>query len=182
MPIIKNDSVFENDWVALDDADPSDMDRSLSLLATPGDWEHHQTILATFPRLGLRLAPEDAVEAIADALDHIELVVLEFPKFNDGRGFSQARLLRDRFGFTGEIRATGHVLRDQFGFLRRSGVDAVEVDDVDLINAWRHERDRFIGHYQPAFGDRKGGAARPSANRINLPAPTGIACAAAWAY
>ena len=153
---------------------------------TPGEWEIHGGTIATFTRLGLRLAPEDAVDTVSAILDRVELVVLTFPKFNDGRGFSQARLLRDRFGFTGEIRATGHVLRDQFGFLRRSGVNAVEVDDAGLADAWNREGNRFAGHYQPAFGDRRAGLRVP-ANRQAIgiagePGTSNADLAASWAY
>ena len=57
----------------------------------------------------------------------MSLVALVFPKFQDGRAYSQARILRERFGYRGEMRATGQVLRDQFVFMLRAGFDAFEV-------------------------------------------------------
>jgi uncharacterized protein (DUF934 family) len=80
------------------------------------------------------------------ALDCITTVVLQFPKFTDGRAFSQAFLLRRRLGFTGEIRATGDVLIDQLAQMQRSGFSqAVLRDDQNL----EHGR-QLLGHY-PAF-------------------------------
>ncbi len=60
-------------------------------------------------------------------LDRLAVIVLSFPNFKDGRGYSQARLLRERYGFVGELRAAGQILRDQFLFLVRAGFDALEV-------------------------------------------------------
>src|SRR5262245_61644 len=67
------------------------------------------------------------VAELAPWLDHLALVGLVFPVFKDGRAFSQARILREQFGFAGELRATGQVLRDQFLFMLRAGFDAFEV-------------------------------------------------------
>ena len=79
-------------------------------------------------------------------LDGISTVVLQFPKFTDGRAFSQAFLLRRRLGFAGEIRATGDVLIDQLAQMQRSGFSqAVLRDDQNL----EHGR-QLLGHY-PAF-------------------------------
>ena len=68
-----------------------------------------------------------SVAELAPYLDRLALVALVFPAFKDGRAYSQARLLRERYGFRGELRATGEVLRDQFLFLLRAGFDAFEV-------------------------------------------------------
>jgi uncharacterized protein (DUF934 family) len=156
MAIVKNGLVVENIWYPLLGRDPSEIDLTTPLLVSTSEFAAHRVALARFPRLGLTLEPADDVRDIAWALDHLELVIVNFPKFNDGRGFSQARLLRDAHGFTEEIRATGHILPDQFGFLRRSGVNAVDCLDRNLAEAWAKiwdiEGARFPGHYQPAFG------------------------------
>src|SRR3546814_3790777 len=64
-------------------------------------------------RLGLRLKSDQSPAGIAEDLGHFQLVALEFPRFGDGRAYSYARLLRERYGFKGELRAVGNVLRDQ---------------------------------------------------------------------
>lgn len=78
-------------------------------------------------QIGVALAPDDAVEDILPDLDHVALISLDFPKFTDGRPYSAARLLRERYGFAGEIRATGDVLLDQIPFMIRCGFDAFAI-------------------------------------------------------
>jgi uncharacterized protein (DUF934 family) len=75
-------------------------------------------------RAGVWLAPHEDPGALAGDLDRLPLVAVSFPKFSDGRGFSTARLLRERYGYRGELRAVGDVLRDQLLFLARCGFDA----------------------------------------------------------
>ncbi|MDA0341520.1 MAG: DUF934 domain-containing protein [Proteobacteria bacterium] len=200
MPIVKDGRIIENEWTALDGGDPLEVAPSTPLLVTQDEFRTHAAALSGFARLGLKLEPGDAVEAIAADLQRIELIVLVLPKFNDGRAFSQARLLRDRHAFKGEIRATGHVLIDQFGFLQRSGVDAVAMDgplskaadEAAIAKAWEREVARFQGHYQPAQGDLAQKASMGLRRWARSPAVVGLAagavtvhevsCAGAWAY
>jgi uncharacterized protein (DUF934 family) len=100
--------------------------------------------------IGLRLKPNDAVEQIVGDLDRIAVVALEFPKFNDGRAMSQARLLRERYGYRGEIRATGKVLRDLLLFMHRCGFDAFEVADTITADIVAKSLAEFDVFYQPA--------------------------------
>uniref|UniRef100_UPI002634786B DUF934 domain-containing protein n=1 Tax=Pseudomonas sp. TaxID=306 RepID=UPI002634786B len=76
---------------------------------------------------GICLAPDDEVESIAAYLPVLPLIAIEFPSFGDGRGYSQAYLLRTRLGWTGELRALGDVLRDQLSHMRQCGFDAFAV-------------------------------------------------------
>jgi len=156
MAIVKNGLVVEDIWRPLGGREPVSLDTATPLLVSPSDLAERSNAFTRFSRLGLVLAPADDARDIAGFLDRLELVVVTFPKFNDGRAFSQARLLRDAHGFTGEIRAGGHILLDQFSFLRRSGVDAIEVPHDSLAEAWATAWDaeamRFKGNYQPAFG------------------------------
>ncbi|WP_369959369.1 DUF934 domain-containing protein [Pseudomonas benzenivorans] len=76
---------------------------------------------------GLCLAPEDEVEQIQAYLPLLPLIAIEFPSFRDGRGYSQAYLLRTRLGWTGELRAVGDVLRDQLSHMRQCGFDAFAI-------------------------------------------------------
>lgn len=152
MPIVKHDVVTDDVWLPLDGRDPANINWSGPVLFSLDEWKTHKDVTTDrFERIGVTLAPDDSVEAIADGLHRLEVVCLHFPKFNDGRAFSQARLLRERYGFAGEIRATGHIIQDLFLFLQRSGVDAVAVDDPSLAAAWGAARRRFVGYYQPAF-------------------------------
>ena len=95
-------------------------------------------------------------------LDRLALVALVFPTFKDGRAYSQARLLRERYGFRGELRATGEVLRDQFLFLLRAGFDAFEVKKDADAAAFAEALARYSVFYQPA------GDGRPAVQRARL--------------
>ena len=79
------------------------------------------------------------------------VVTIAFPKFNDGRGFSIARLLRDRYRFHGEIRAVGNVIPDQATHLLRAGFDTVELPDGSATAVWQSALTRYSGVYQTAF-------------------------------
>jgi uncharacterized protein (DUF934 family) len=93
-------------------------------------------LLARGTRLGIRIEAGDDPSAITDDLEHFAVIALDFPKFSDGRAFTTARLLRERHGYTGELRAVGDVLRDQLFFMKRCGIDAFELRaDKDLDDA-----------------------------------------------
>jgi len=77
-------------------------------------------------------------------------IAISFPTFTDGRGFSLARLLRERHGFKGEIRAIGHLIPDHGQFLLRSGFDTVEIADPDTAHVWKFSLERIGRNYQPA--------------------------------
>jgi uncharacterized protein (DUF934 family) len=87
-------------------------------------------------------------------LDRIAAVALVFPTFRDGRAYSQARLLRERHGYDGELRATGQVLRDQFVFMSRAGFDAFEVKKDADADAFTATMKRYSVFYQPTGDGR----------------------------
>ena len=94
------------------------------------------------------------VSELAPHLDRVALIALEFPSFRDGRAYSQARVLREQYGFRGELRATGNVLRDQFLFLLRAGFDSFEVEKESDAAAFAAAVERYSVFYQPA-ADRR---------------------------
>ena len=96
------------------------------------------------------LANTEPVEALAAHVGSLRLIVLHFPKFTDGRAYSQARLLRGRLGYTGELRATGAVLQDQLPFLLRCGFDSFETEQPGFGEALGRARKVFSVVYQPA--------------------------------
>ncbi|MBK1659981.1 DUF934 domain-containing protein [Paracraurococcus ruber] len=100
--------------------------------------------------LGIALDPATAPEAVADLLPRLSLVTIALPKAKDGRAFTQARALREHAGFRGEIRATGHVLPDQWRMLRRCGVTTVEVPEGADLAQWRRSFDVVDIAFQPA--------------------------------
>ena len=101
-------------------------------------------------RLGVRLTPADAVEELAAELPRLALVAVEFPNPGDGRGYSAARLLRERLGFTGELRAVGAGVRqDQAFLLARCGFDALELAPGEDPQQARRALQRYDVAYQP---------------------------------
>jgi uncharacterized protein (DUF934 family) len=105
--------------------------------------------LARGSRLGLQIAPAHKVEIVAQDLQFFALIAAEFPGPADGRGYTQGRLLRERFDFKGELRATGYVRRDQLFFLARCGFNSFELSDADIEEA-HSALLTFSAAYQPA--------------------------------
>ena len=95
------------------------------------------------------------VETLRGELGRLNVVILEFPKFTDGRAYSQARLLRGRLGYKGELRARGAVFLDQLPFLLRVGFDAFESEQEGFGEALVRARTLFSVVYQPAEDGRE---------------------------
>lgn len=146
MKIIKHKQILEDSWTHLADSDEiSSGDITLSI----SRWKNEKNELKSHSgNIGVRLAPADNVEDITADLQNISLIALDFPAFTDGRSFSQARLLRSRYGFTGEIRAIGGFITDQVFYLHRVGVDAFELKDQDQLNAALSTMNDFTVCYQ----------------------------------
>ena len=100
-------------------------------------------------RLGLVLLPADKVEELGPELARLALVAAEFPGPTDGRGYTQGRLLRERYRFAGELRATGYVRRDQLFFLARCGFNSFQLAANDLAGA-QIALSTFSAEYQPS--------------------------------
>jgi uncharacterized protein (DUF934 family) len=109
-----------------------------------------ETLLArNAGRLGVSVASADAVEEIADDVARLSVIFVEFPIFRDGRGYSSARLLRERFGYKGELRAIGDVLEDQIFYMLRCGFDAFEISAPDPDMIFARASKTFSAVYQP---------------------------------
>jgi uncharacterized protein (DUF934 family) len=104
--------------------------------------------------LGVLWPNDRRIAELAPWLGHLALVALQFPKFRDGRAYSQARLLRETYGFRGTLRATGEVLRDQFHFLIRAGFDSFEVKKATDASAFVQAASRYSVVYQPSADGR----------------------------
>jgi uncharacterized protein (DUF934 family) len=104
--------------------------------------------------VGVRIEPGEAVEGLAYDLPRIPVVALAFPKFNDGRAYTAASLLRERYAYAGEVRAVGEVLREQALFMVRCGFDAFEPADGSNPEQWTQATHRFRHVYQHAADQR----------------------------
>ena len=135
---------------------PGDVIISLARFQTEGE-----ALLGEGRAVGVRLESHEEVEALAYDLPQLAVVALAFPKFGDGRAYSYARLLRERFGFKGQVRAVGDVLRELAGQMVRCGFDAFEPADGSTVEDWQRASQRFRHVYQrssdgrpPAFEER----------------------------
>ncbi len=109
---------------------------------------HRDALAARIGRTGVWLDGAEDPAVLAADLARLPLVAVRFPKFSDGRGFSAGRLLRERYGFTGELRAIGDVLLDQLQFLHRCGFDAFALRDDQDAAAAAAALDAFSEAYQ----------------------------------
>lgn len=165
MRIIRNRHISDSRWQHVPEG-ASVLDTTTSLpnavVVTLADWRlHKQALLGRGVSVGVRLAAADAVDEIADDLNDIGLVALEFETFTEGRPYTQARLLRERYGYRGEIRAVGDVSRDRLAFMERCGFDAYELgEDGDLgdaITAFAEISDVYqpAADRRPVIADRR---------------------------
>ena len=118
------------------------------LLADP------EALLKRAGKVGVIWPNNREVDDLVPYLDRLAAVALVFPSFRDGRAYSQARLLRERHGYDGELRATGQVLRDQFVFMLRAGFDAFEVKKDADADAFAETVKRYSVFYQPTGDGR----------------------------
>jgi uncharacterized protein (DUF934 family) len=149
--ILRRREIVADDWAHLGEpvADGAALIIPLAgLRADPGRWGQWGG------RLGVRLTPADAAEELADELPRLGLVAVEFPNPGDGRGYSQGRLLRERLGFRGELRALGAGVRqDQVFLLARCGFDSIELAPGEDLNSARRALTRYSVAYQPGAAD-----------------------------
>jgi uncharacterized protein (DUF934 family) len=124
-------------------------------------WHAARAAWPTGMPVGLRLANDSDVEDIADDLPRLALVALQFPKWVDGRAYTQARLLRARWRYRGEVRAMGDVLADMLPLLQRTGFDAVVLRHDQSIDVAERALDFFPGHYQGDARDNRPLFAQP---------------------
>ncbi len=153
MPLVKAGKIVEDHYVrVLDDAP---LPEGVPVLLTAARFlaDARELVERDAP-LGVLWPNDRRVAELVPFVDRLALIALVFPKFKDGRAYSQARLLRERYGFRGELRATGEVLRDQFQFLLRSGFDAFEVKKPADAAVFAEAAARFSVFYQPSADGR----------------------------
>lgn len=127
MPVIKHSQVIDDPWTTIAEGDPLPPAET-PLIIPLARWQADRSaLIARRSPLGVRLASDQSPELIGKELNFFQLFALDFPAFTDGRAYSYARLLREHYGYSGEIRAVGNVLRDQLMFMRRCGFDAFEI-------------------------------------------------------
>ena len=145
--LLRRREFVADDWVALGETPPEDSEPVIVPFAKFRENREHW--LARGGRLGVLLAPADKVEDIAADLANIELVALQFTGPGEGRGYTAAKLLRQRYHFTGEIRAVGHVKQDQLFLMARCGIDSFELSPTEKPEEAIATLERFKVAYTP---------------------------------
>jgi uncharacterized protein (DUF934 family) len=145
--LLRNAEIVVDEWRYVAEAAG---DAAAPLILTLAQWQMEPDIwLARGTRLGLVLSPAHRVEQIAAQLGHFALIAAEFSGPAEGRGYTQARQLREQWRFAGELRATGYVRRDQLFFMARCGFNSFELSDADIEDA-QSAFATFSAAYQPS--------------------------------
>lgn len=160
MPLVKNGVVIADPFTLV--ADDAPLPDGPALVSPARLLAEGEAIFARGHAVGVLWPNNKDVLELAPVIDRLALVALVFPKFRDGRAYTQARLLRERLGFTGELRATGNVLRDQFLLMVRCGFDALDVAKDSDAAAVEKELHTYSVFYQPT------GDGRPTPLRARL--------------
>jgi len=153
MPLVKNARITTDLFVHVADGAELPGDGDI-LVSAQRFLEDPDALLRRVGKVGVIWPNNRAVDDLVPWLDRLAAVALVFPSFRDGRAYSQARLLRERHGYDGELRATGQVLRDQFVFMSRAGFDAFEVKKDADADAFATTMQRYSVFYQPTGDGR----------------------------
>ena len=145
--LLKDNRVIDDSWTALAEGALSLPDGDL--LLSYAQWQTFSDQIETHRgSIGVVIEGTAEIEDIIEPLLNLPLIAINFPKFADGRGFSVASLLRDRYNYCGEIRAVGGFIRDQLYLLNRCGFNAFKfAEDIDLSEAAKSLED-FSETYQ----------------------------------
>jgi uncharacterized protein (DUF934 family) len=153
MPLVKGGKITSDTLVHVADDAEIPVDGAI-LISAARFLEDPEGLSRRVARTGVIWPNNRDVDDLVPYLDRLAVIALMFPTFRDGRAYSQARLLRERHGFKGELRATGQVLRDQFVFMLRAGFDAFEVKKQSDAEAFAATVKRYSVFYQPTGDGR----------------------------
>ena len=152
MPLVKQGRIATDLFVHI--ADGAELPGDGAILVPAAQFLADPEAVLKHGKVGVIWPNNRDLDDLVPYLDRLAAVALVFPSFRDGRAYSQARLLRGRLGYTGELRATGGVLQDQLPFMLRCGFDSFESDQKGFGEALAKARTLFSVVYQPAEDDR----------------------------
>lgn len=146
---LKDGLVADNSWKIV--AADTDGLPAGDILVPVAYWQaNHQQLAELSGNVGIWIDSHEVIEEFSSSIAVLPVIAINFPKFADGRGFSTARLLRERYGYIGEIRAIGQFIRDQLFMMQRCGFNAFQFDsEIDLAAASKSLSD-FSDSYQVA--------------------------------
>lgn len=167
--LIRNRTIVDDAYTLVREASTlADLPDGVPVIVPLALWRARRGALIARGEAGVWLEPSDDPSALADDVHRLPVIAIEFPQFSDGRGYSHARLLRERYGYCNELRATGDVQRDQFYYLSQCGFDAFLIPDSRDANEALRGFDDFSDGYQgsvlrtPWFARRPLSGLRPA--------------------
>ena len=153
MPLIRGEKIVNDSFVKLRDDAPIPQSGDI-LVSSDRFLENAEALLARPGKICVVWPNNCDLDRLVPYLSRLGAVALVFPTFRDGRAYSQARLLRERYAYRGELRATGQVLRDQFVFMLRAGFDSFDVEKQSDAQSFAQAVKRYSVFYQPTGDDR----------------------------
>jgi uncharacterized protein (DUF934 family) len=153
MPLVKQGRIATDIFVQVPDGAELPGDGAV-LISAARFLDDPETLCRRAGKLGVIWPNNRDIDDLVPYLHRLAVIALAFPSFRDGRAYSQARLLRERHGYDGELRATGQVLRDQFVFMLRAGFAAFEVKKESDADAFAETVKRYSVFYQPTGDGR----------------------------
>jgi len=154
--LIKDKAIVENawHWLAVNDEDAAPTVPAGQVIVPLQLWLAQRDALSARQDIGVYLKNDENPEDLKNDVGSLPLIAIEFPGFMDGRGFTLGRLLRERYGFTGELRAAGGFIRDQLTYLSRCGFNAFDCNETfDLDSALSSLND--LPEYYQAAADQE---------------------------
>ena len=161
-PLIANGAVVDDTWVFIDDETPlGDTPAIISLDRLKAEAD---TLRSRNAKLGVVIRTNtqgktklgEDVRELSPYLDMLTTIAIDFPVYRNGRGYSDARILREELGFKGELRAIGEVLFDQWSFMARCGFNTFEIDSSIPVKAFNEALNELSEAYQPAVDNQRG--------------------------
>ena len=154
MPLIRAGEVVEDPFVTAGEGEA--LPAEGAVIVCLETWQRdREALLSRGTPVGVRLHSDQPPAEIAGDVAKLAVVALEFPVFKDGRAYSYARLLRERYGFEGELRAVGDVLAEQFSYMQRSGFDSFDIAREGDVGEWKRVTSEMSVWYQPTADGRK---------------------------
>ena len=154
MALIRKGQLSDDEFQFL--GDETELPVEGSIIVTLARWHSNRDQLcARADPVGIQLRSDEPPEMIGEGLEQLAVIALDFPVFRDGRAYSYARLLRDKYGYSGEIRAIGNVMLEQLHFMVRTGFDAFEIQSDDPVSDFSIASEDFSVWYQPTGDGRR---------------------------
>lgn len=154
MALIKDGNEATDNFVNVSELDS--IPETGAVIVSLEQWREHRDALTNrADEIGVVLKSDQHPESIAGDFTHFAVIALDFPTYADGRAYSYARILRDRYSFDKELRAVGDVLLEQLHYMHRVGFNAFEIVSAKNLEDWKVAASDYTLWYQPANDGRK---------------------------